>query len=76
MPYGARRTISGADLGLIVLDTRIFNNRLSLPNRIFDYMASGLPVCCPEIPDIARILRAHDMGVVVGPLDAAGWAAP
>lgn len=67
-------TAAGADLGLVVLDPAILNNRISLPNRLFDYMAAGLPVCSPEIPDIVRILREHEMGVVVEPLDAAGWA--
>lgn len=68
-------TASGADVGLIVRDTQILNNKISLPNRIFDYMASGLPVCSPDIPDITRILRERDMGVVVAAADPAGWAA-
>lgn len=67
-------TAAGADLGLVVLDPAIPNNRVSLPNRLFDYMAAGLPVCSPDIPDIARILREHDMGVAVATLDAEGWA--
>jgi len=67
-------TAAGADVGLIVRDTGILNNRISLPNRVFDYMASGLPVCSPDIPDITRILREHDMGVVVETLDPPGWA--
>jgi len=67
-------TAAGADLGLIVRDTGIVNNRVSLPNRIFDYMAAGLPVCSPDIPDIARILRDHDMGVVLDATDPQAWA--
>jgi glycosyltransferase involved in cell wall biosynthesis len=67
-------TASGADLGLIVRDPAIPNNRVSLPNRIFDYMFSGLPVCCPDIADISRILREREMGVVVTRPDAQGWA--
>jgi glycosyltransferase involved in cell wall biosynthesis len=67
-------TASGADVGLIVLDPAIPNHKLSLPNRVFDYMASALPVCSPDIADISRILRDYDMGVMVNQLDAAGWA--
>jgi len=67
--------VSGADVGLIVRDPQIRNNAISLPNRIFDYMFSSVPVCSPEIPDIARIIRDEDMGAVIGDMTPAAWAA-
>ncbi|MGE0858726.1 MAG: glycosyltransferase [Gammaproteobacteria bacterium] len=65
---------SSADVGLIVCDPLIPNHRVSLPNRIFDYMFSGVPVCTPEIADIAGIVRRWDMGAVVAELRASDWA--
>lgn len=75
VPYQALTSFaSSADVGLIVRDPLIPNNRISLPNRIFDYMFSGVPVCTPEIADIAGIVRRWDMGAVVSDLSASGWA--
>ncbi len=75
VPYQALTSFaSSADVGLIVRDPLIPNNRISLPNRIFDYMFSGVPVCTPEIADIAGIVRRWDMGAVVSELSASGWA--
>lgn len=68
-------TISSADAGLFVCDTSIRNNAISLPNRVFDFMAAGVPLCAPEIPDIAKIVTSEGMGGVVHELSGAGWAA-
>lgn len=67
-------TVSAADVGLIVRDPAILNNGISLPNRIFDYMFSSVPVCSPEIPDIVSFIRREDMGAVVRDLTPASWA--
>lgn len=77
VPYKDLTSIaSGADVGLIVRDPSYLNNRVSLPNRIFDYMFSGVPVCVSsEITDIIDIVREYDMGAPVQELSADGWAA-
>jgi tetratricopeptide (TPR) repeat protein len=68
-------TASGADVGLIVRDPKILNNYVSLPNRVFDYVCSGLPICAPDIPDIKSYLQRYGLGEVVDEPNAAGWAA-
>ncbi len=67
-------TVSAADVGLIVRDPAIPNNGISLPNRIFDYMFSSVPVCSPRIPDIARFIEEERMGAVTRSLEPASWA--
>lgn len=67
-------TASGADVGLIIRDPSILNNKISLPNRVFDYISSGLPFCCPDLPDISKIIRENEIGVVLGDLSSASWA--
>ena len=67
-------TISSADVGLFVCDTSIKNNAVSLPNRVFDFMAAGVPLCAPDIPDISKIIQTENMGGVVTKLSATGWA--
>jgi len=76
VPYGElTSTASSADIGLIVRDPAVKNNMVSLPNRVFDYICSGLPYCTPNIPDIARIAVDNKCGVVVQSLNPAGWSA-
>lgn len=75
LPYQDLTAIaSGADVGLIVRDPAILNNYISLPNRVFDFFASGVPFCAPHMPDIAKILTEWGAGAVVDPMDRAGWA--
>jgi glycosyltransferase involved in cell wall biosynthesis len=75
VPYAElTRIASGADVGLIVRDPDIGNNYVSLPNRVFDYMASGVPICAPNIPDIVEILETYKCGSVVENLSSEGWA--
>jgi hypothetical protein len=76
VPYEKLTSISSsADIGLIVRDPEIINNYVSLPNRVFDYIASGLPFCSPEIPDIANVINSFNVGKVVDEITPEGWAA-
>lgn len=65
---------SAANVGLIIRDPAILNNRISLPNRIFDYMFSGVPVCTPDIKDITRIVKKYSMGEILHEISPQGWA--
>ncbi len=65
--------ISSADLGLIVRDPELINNKFSLPNRIFDYVMSGIPVCSPNINDIASYIREYQLGAVLKSTSKEGW---
>jgi len=58
------------DVGLILLDTRP-NYMLSLPNKLWDYMAFGVPVIAPDYPEIADVVEAEGCGVLMN-----GWANP
>ncbi|MGQ3887471.1 glycosyltransferase [Legionella sp. CNM-1927-20] len=65
--------ISAANVGLIIRDPNILNNKISLPNRIFDYVFSGIPVCSPNIKDIATIIKTYKAGAIVKELTPEGW---
>ncbi len=66
VPYSDLTSVaSSADVGLIVRDPKILNNQISLPNRIFDYMSSGVPVVTPKIPDIDYLIKTHNMGISI-----------
>lgn len=75
VPY-ARLTMvsSGANLSLMALDPSLTNDRLSLPNRVFDSIAAGLPIVTPDVPDISRIVNERQIGVAAAVNEAACWA--
>lgn len=56
---------SGADVGLILRDISVLNNYISLPNRLFDYIAARIPICSSPIPHIAKIIRQYDIGEII-----------
>lgn len=44
------------------------------PTKLFEYMASGLPVLVSDLPAMRRIVEQHQCGVVVAPQDVEGTA--
>jgi glycosyltransferase involved in cell wall biosynthesis len=59
-----------ADLGLCLLENRGLNYYYSLPNRIFDYLHAGVPVLATDFPEIAKIVAAHNTGILINRYEA------
>lgn len=58
---------AGADLGATLLEDTCLNHRLALPNKLFEYIAAGLPVLASNLPEIASIVRKFNVGQLVDP---------
>jgi glycosyltransferase involved in cell wall biosynthesis len=55
---------ASADVGL-TLDLAIHGNfYMSLPNKLFDYIHAGLPVVATDLPEVRRVIVAHDVGQI------------
>ncbi|WP_413543931.1 glycosyltransferase [Citricoccus nitrophenolicus] len=65
-PPAARDLVGSSRVGLVVLgDTP--NHRDALPTKMFEYMASGVPVIASDFPLWRQILEEHDCGLLVDP---------
>lgn len=62
--------IAGADIGVIAFEPVDRNNVLGTPNKLFEYLAVGVPVVVSDLPEMGRIVREHRAGVTCNPVDA------
>jgi glycosyltransferase involved in cell wall biosynthesis len=53
-----------ADIGIHVLPDFGNQNRLALPNKLFEYLMAGLAVVTSNLPEMRRILQEYGVGVV------------
>ncbi len=61
--------LAGADIGILLLQPVSENNRMGIPNKLFDYMAASLPVVACDFPNVGQIVRSTRSGILVDPTD-------
>jgi len=54
-----------ANIGLCLLEPKGLSYYYSLPNRIFDFMAAGVPILATDFPEIANVVQTHCTGKVI-----------
>jgi glycosyltransferase involved in cell wall biosynthesis len=64
-----------ADVGVSLLQDTCENHRLALPNKVFEYLAAGVPVVVSDLPELRRLVDAHGVGWTADPADPAVVAA-
>ena len=70
-PSEVHRYVSGADVGIYVLQNNCLNNYFISPNKVFDYLNAGLGLIVSDFPDIATEVRAVNGGWCIEPTTAA-----
>ena len=60
---------ASADIGLCLIENLGQSYFLSLPNKLFEYLAAGIPVIGSDFPEISRIINHYDVGLTVSPTD-------
>ncbi len=66
--------LAGADVGLCLIQPVCRSYALALPNKLFEYVAAGLPVLCSDLPVMAGVVRGAGLGEVVPHQDPAAIA--
>lgn len=64
-----------AHVGLCLLENMGLNYYHSLPNRLFDYPALGLPIIATAFPDISEIVTNYEIGLLLDNLEPQNIAA-
>lgn len=66
--------IRDADAGLALIQPGCLSYQLSLPNKIFEYLAAGLPVVGSDLPVMGAFIRDERVGLTAAPHDPAAIA--
>lgn len=58
-----------ATVGVSVVQPYPLSYRLALPNKVFQYMAAGVPVVASDFPHLREVVEGSEAGNVVDPTD-------
>lgn len=67
-------TIAGADMGLALIQPVSLSYEQSLPNKLFEYAAAGLPILASDLPVMGPLVREEGLGEAVPVEDVAAIA--
>ena len=74
-PEQAAGVLADADLGLALIEPACLSYRMTLPNKLYEYVAAGLPVLSSEVPVLAAQVRENGLGLVADSRDPVAVAA-
>jgi glycosyltransferase involved in cell wall biosynthesis len=74
-PSKVAEAIADSDIGLVLIQPTSLSHRMSLPNKLFEYTAAGVPVLATELPMMGPLVREEGIGEVVPPADVDAIAA-
>lgn len=61
-PYELLEYTAGADVGISLIENVCLSYYYSLPNKVFEYLMSGVPVIVSDFPEMARLVDGTGCG--------------
>jgi glycosyltransferase involved in cell wall biosynthesis len=56
---------AGATAGILFMEDVALNNKLALPQKLFQYLAAGIPQIVSPMPELSRFVESENTGLVV-----------
>lgn len=66
---------SGAVAGIYTVAPLCLSWKYALPNKLFEYMAAGLPILTADFPEARKVVEDYNIGIVFDPQDPHSIAA-
>ncbi len=63
-----------ADAGLIPYGAKCENSRLCTPNKLYEFIAAGLPMLASDLPELRRVIDGQGFGMVARLVDVTSTA--
>jgi glycosyltransferase involved in cell wall biosynthesis len=73
-PAAVPAAAAPAHVGLALIQPDFLSYELTLPNKLFEYLAAGVPVLASDLPAMREVVEAHGAGRVVAPRDVGAIA--
>ncbi len=58
---------ASADIGIALIENISVSYYYALPNKLFEYLAAGLPVIVSSLPQMKKIVERYDVGFAIDP---------
>ncbi len=72
MPYGKMMQYTAlCDIGVSIDKPVSMNYQYSLPNKLFDYIAAGIPVLASPLVEVKKVVEGYDVGMCIQDHDPA-----